>query len=77
MSLDSRERHFFSSLVTKQKAEALGSEVDRQSITRAASFPGKDTMDRPRFQANVSSNRWYIAIPNLVNAVAYEELTGG
>ena len=51
-----------------RKAEALGSEVDRQSITQAASFPGKDTMDRPRFQTNVSSNRWYIAVPNLVNA---------
>ena len=61
-----------------RKATALGSEIDRQSITQAASFPGKYTMDQSRFQANVSSNLWYMARIFQIwsTPIAYEELAG-
>ena len=31
------------------------------TIAQAASFPGKYTIDQPRFQANITSNRWHTA----------------
>ena len=34
-------------------AAAPGSEVDRWSITQAASFPGQYTIDETRFQTNI------------------------
>ena len=62
-----------------RKAAALGSEVNRQSITQAASFPGKYTIDQPRFQENVSLNPWYIARIFQIwpTPIGYEELAGG
>ena len=61
-----------------RKATALGSEIDPQSITQAGSFPGKYTMDQPRFQVNALSNRWYIARIFQIwsTPIAYEELAG-
>ena len=34
--------------------------VSNQIYHRSASFPIKYTIDHPRFQSNISSNRWYI-----------------
>ena len=40
----------------------LGNEVDRLPTAHAASSRSKYTIHQPRFQANIPSNRWYIAI---------------
>ena len=32
-----------------------------KSVAHEVSFPIKYTIDRPRFQSNIPSNRWYIA----------------
>ena len=36
------------------------------TIAQAASFPSKFTIDQPRFQSNLPSNRWHL--PNKVSA---------
>ena len=40
----------------------LENEVDRLPTAHAASSKSKYTIHQPRFQANIPSNRWYIAI---------------
>ena len=61
-SSDSFERQF---LVHSEKNTQLGSRAwnraDRWSIAKAAPFPSKYTIGQPRFQANITSNQWYIA----------------
>ena len=66
-SSDSRKSHFFSSFLKKKKktgrrATVLGNEVERLPTAHAASSKSKYTIHQPRFQANIPSNRWYIAI---------------
>ena len=62
LSWDSCERHFFSLLF----------------IDQAISFPGKCTIDEPRFHANTPSKRWYIARFFLIlsTPTGYEKLAG-